>query len=89
MNALAGLFARLGVRTRRVGGMRWLYVGRWTISLSRRRGGSATPKPTAGRKRAGKATAPAPLWVVTPPADAPPVETVPVAGGGNPRGNTL
>lgn len=87
MSALARLLAAFRIRTRRVGGMRWLYVGRWTISLSRRRDGPDPPKPAAGRKRAGKATAPTPLWVVTPEPDAPPVETVPDAGGGNPRGN--
>lgn len=87
------LLARLGLRTRRVGGLRFVSAGRWTLSISRRRAGLDPPKPAAasGRKRAGKAAAvPAPLWVVTPEPrpDAPSVATVPDAGGGNRGGNT-
>lgn len=95
MSALARLLARLGLRTRRVGGLRFVSLGRWTLSVSRRRAGPDPPKPAAGtgRKRAGKAAAvpaPVPLWVVTPDPrpDAPAaVATVPDASGGNRGGN--
>lgn len=82
----ARLLAVFRIRTRRVGGMRWLYLGRWTVSVSRRRDGPATPKPAAGRKRAGKATVPTPLWVPDPDVPAT-TAAVPDTGGDNPRGN--
>lgn len=92
---IARLFARLGIRTRRVGGLRFLSLGRWTVSVSRRRAGPDPPKPPAGsgRRRARKAAvvSPAPLWVVTPDPrpDAPAaLATVPDADGGNRGGNT-
>lgn len=94
MSALASLLARLGFRTRRVGGLTFVYAGRWTLSVSRRRAGPDPPKPAAGsgRRRAGKAAAvSAPLWVVAPEPrpDAPAaVATVPDADGGNRGGNT-
>lgn len=93
MSALARLLARLGLRTRRVGGLRFVSLGRWTLSVSRRRAGPDPPKPAAGtgRKRASKAAvAPVPLWVVAPEPrpDAPAaVVAVPDATGGNRGGN--
>lgn len=80
MAALARLLHRLGVRTRRVGGLTFLYVGRWTVSLSRRRDGPDAPKPPARKRGAGRETPPV--------AEGRPAVTLVEPGDDNRGGNT-